>query len=322
MGDGNRGRQKERMFVEMVDLFLRSVCLVREQVEKYEKGTLKFSDIELLADDKGRSLLFQLKEKCHSIFRADPEEPSFTMYGLFDLTIGSIFHHAMKLREDLYQIEYYKPKYQAFADKPMLPLHIQHLAKEFNKIIRRAELDFIEGVEEIVVLFSDTTAQLKELLVEFSDYPILTRYILEEEDLIKVAFGESGVEDLCEAMFAGGLREAYITAGKSYFDSAHFDFAMTYFGEAVDLDGKDTTLRFLYNLSLGMDAYYRNDYTRAQEHFGKALKIFRPFEDSRKYLERIRDIFRVILQESTGHDKEQEGRIKKSIKRIETILNA
>jgi len=310
------------MLVEMVDLYLRSICLVREQVEQYEKGTLKFSDIEILAGDKGKSLLFQLKEKCHTLFRADPEETSFTKFGLFDLTVGSIFHHAMKLREDLYQIEHYKPKYQSFANETTHPRHIQHLAKQFNKIIRRAELDFIEGVDEINALFTDTTAQLKEMLAQFADYPILTRYILEEEGLINAVFGDNGVEELCDAMFPGGLSEAYVTAGMSYFDSSHFDFAMTYFGEAVDLDKKNATLRFLYNLSRGMDAYYRNDYDQVLDYFSKALKTFRPFDDSRLYLERMRETFRVVLQESMGQDKEMESRIKRRIKRIESLLKA
>lgn len=322
MGDGDRRRQNERMLVDMVDLFLRSVCLVRTQVEQHEKGTLKFSDIEVLAGDKGKSLLFQLKEKCHALFRATPEETSFTKFGLFDLTVGSIFHHAMKLREDLYQIEYYKPKYQSFANETTHPQHIQHLAKQFNKIIRRAELDFIEGVEEIVVLFSDTTAQLKEMLAQFADCPILTRYILEEEDLVNAVFGDHGVEELCEVMFPGGLSEAYVTAGMSYLDSAHFDFAMTYFGEAVDLDPKNTTLRFLHDLSMGLDAYYRNDYDQVLVHFSKALKTFRPFDEARLYLERMRETFRIILQESTGQDKEKDGSIKRRIKRIESLLKA
>ena len=51
------------------------------------------------------SVLFRLKERCHALFRGgeQPSEVVMRREALFDLAVGSLFHEAMKFRENLYQ---------------------------------------------------------------------------------------------------------------------------------------------------------------------------------------------------------------------------
>ncbi len=69
-----------------------------------------------LVDDKGKSSLFRLKQMCHDLFRNGVEVSYKEKF--YDITVGYIFHEAMKLRECIYQLEYYKPRYNMLGQLP------------------------------------------------------------------------------------------------------------------------------------------------------------------------------------------------------------
>ncbi len=79
-------------------------------------GTLCFGDIEEFVDDRGRSCLFRLKEMYEGSFRKF-DAAKHTEKKLYDMTVGYIFHQAMILRENLYQLEYHKPKCDIDVDE-------------------------------------------------------------------------------------------------------------------------------------------------------------------------------------------------------------
>ncbi len=113
-------KERDRQIVEIVRHFLLAVVTFRQQYQNYQQGSLHFADLAKLIDDRGQSILYALKELSHALYRHNSAIIS-EKEQIFDLTIGSIFHLAMKIREDLYQLEIYGPKYRALIEKGRLP---------------------------------------------------------------------------------------------------------------------------------------------------------------------------------------------------------
>ena len=81
----------------------------------YRSDELRFEDLEQLVGDDEHSVLFRLKGRCHALFRREHERRAVAMRreALFDLAVGSLFHEAMKFRENFYQREVYGPRVRA-----------------------------------------------------------------------------------------------------------------------------------------------------------------------------------------------------------------
>ena len=89
---------------------------MRDLFVHFRAGTLGFGPVrDLFADDE-RSPLFRLKERCHRLFRrrGSNREPMWRAE-LFDLAVGSLFHEAMKFRENFYQQVVYAPRVESRA---------------------------------------------------------------------------------------------------------------------------------------------------------------------------------------------------------------
>ena len=91
--------------VEIFRDFLAVHTRMADLVDHYARLTLSFDLVEDLVGDNHSSALYRLKEKCHALFRSSTTEEAADVRTevLFDLAIGSLFHEAMILRENLYQ---------------------------------------------------------------------------------------------------------------------------------------------------------------------------------------------------------------------------
>src|SRR4030066_1924394 len=139
---------RDRNILEIVRGLLLSEVAFQEIFKKYKEGRLRFSDIGIWGDDKGRRLLYNLKEQCHSLYRYKGKTPIHKNEWLLDLVIGSIFHEAMKLRENIYQMEVYRPKYLQYRLKVGKAVYEKDYLRQFERIISRARQGVAEGMEE------------------------------------------------------------------------------------------------------------------------------------------------------------------------------
>ena len=62
-------RIRDQKILEMIRGLFQAEVAFQEIFQKYKEGLLRFSDIERWVDDRGQSLLYLLKEQCHSLFR-------------------------------------------------------------------------------------------------------------------------------------------------------------------------------------------------------------------------------------------------------------
>jgi tetratricopeptide (TPR) repeat protein len=279
-------RLRDRKILEMIrGLFLAQITF-QEIFKKYKRHQLHFSDVEHWVDDRGDSLLYLLKEHCHAIFRFTTTDSLHRKEWLLDLAIGSIFHEAMKLRENIYQLEVYRPQYLQYKLKAGNTVYEQDYLEQFEKIMRRAEQGLTEGMEETRSLFQDAKAHLLDFFKASSENPYLVRFLLEHQSLLGKVYGAKGAREIFHLLFETGFLGANLVAGQSYLESEHYDLSTHYFLRALKLDPRHLVLQSLLNLSQAMDAYYRNDYPKALSYFSKLTRLPVDGKPKREFLKK------------------------------------
>ncbi|HMK52834.1 MAG TPA: hypothetical protein VK551_10055, partial [Thermodesulfobacteriota bacterium] len=212
---------QERSILEIVRELLLSEVAFQEIFKKYKEGRLHFSDIGAWVDDKGQSLLYGLKEKCHILYRYKGKRPIHKNQWLLDLVIGSIFHEAMKLRENVYQMEIYQPRYLQYKLKVGKSGYEKNYLQQFERIMLKAKQGVAEGMEETRSLFQDAMAQLIDLFRESSKNIFLVRFLLDNQALLQKVYGSKMAKEIFNLMFKKGFLDAYQLAGRSYLKSEH-----------------------------------------------------------------------------------------------------
>jgi hypothetical protein len=302
--------KKNWIILEIVRDYLYSHIRFQFIYEKYRAQTLSFDDIEGFATDKDPTLpLFNLKESCHMLFRYQGDEQSSDEEKLLDLAIGSIFHEAMKLRENLYQLKVYKPRYLQIQNSRQASEYEKTLLQEFMKIGAKTEKQLAESMMEIKRLFQDTLEQLAHLLPRYKDNAVLIKFLLHNKDLLQQAFGRRRGLKIIADMFPGGLGEAYDVEGRSFLESEHYDLAAEFFSQALKYRTQDQGLKCLYLYARGMDGYYKNRYQNTLRSFYKLLPLVRALRDGKGYLEKIEELCRKIGREYLEDKKRKLGNV-------------
>jgi hypothetical protein len=302
--------KKNWIILEIVRDYLYSHIRFQAIYEKYRSQTLSFDDIEEFVTDKDPTLpLFNLKESCHMLFRYQGEEQSSDEEKLLDLAVGSIFHEAMKLRENLYQLKVYKPRYLQIQKSQQASDYERTLLHEFMKIGVKTEKRLAESMMEIKRLFQDTLEQLVHLLPRYKDNAVLMKFLLRNKDLLQQAFGKRRGLKIIADMFPGGVGEAYDIAGRSYLTSEHYDLAAEFFGQALKYRTHDQWLKGLYLYARGMDGYYKNRYHDTLRSFYKLLPLVKSLGDGKGYLEKVEDVCRKIGREYLEDKKKKLGNV-------------
>ena len=287
---------KDLEIVEIVKGFLKSTFIFTDLLKGYHQGNLKFSKVEKLVDTTETNPLFDLKERCHSRFRYQEAQSCNEKEKLLDLTIGSIFHEAMKLKENLYQLEVYGPRYMEFEKRLGNPLP-EGESNRFKKIMLRAEQDLKEGIEDLEKLFRDVKEQLAELLREYSKNKLLTRFLLENRALIQRVYGRRGQEKIFASMFKRGIDQAYWAAGNSYLESQYFDMAHRVFKKALSRHQENEMLKFICQFTSGAGSYYANDYQKALLKFKGLLQFKEHIRGKGKHLKKAEEICHKMRRE-------------------------
>ncbi len=293
----------DRNILEIVRGLLLSEIAFRGILKKYKEGRLRFSDIGTWVDDKGQSLLYNLKEQCHSLFRDKGKKQIHKNDWLLDLVIGSIFHEAMKLRENVYQMEVYQPKYLQYKAKFGKSDYEKDYLRLFERIILKAKQGVADGMLETRSLFRDAMAQLVDLFKQGAKNTFLVRFLLENLTLLHKVYGPKKTKEIFNMMFENGFLDAYRLAGVSYLRSEHYDLSSDYFLKALKMDPHHEGLRFLLNFSLGMNAYYKNAYSKSLSYFSKLARAKSDGKPNKEYLRKVEEVCKKIssdLKEERG----------------------
>lgn len=240
---------------------------VRDLVERHRSGSLHFRHVTSLVGEDEGSVLFRLKERCHAVFRQDQDgarQPTHRE-ALFDLAVGSLFHEAMKLREDLYQNEVYAPRVRIMREGA--GEESKALFDEFERMLAGVAERLEKGVREVDTVVRRTADQLRLLLSESGDDGTAARFLTERNADVEAVF-DVPLLVLLEQMH-GSAPAGLERAGCSYLASGYFELAAERFAEASRLERAGPSVEALLDYALGMQAYLRRDYPRTLEKLSR-----------------------------------------------------
>lgn len=288
---------KDTNLLELIRELLISELAFQEIFKKYRNGKLQFSDISSWVDDRGHSLLFHLKEQSHRIFRKQGEKAFHYEEELLDLVIGSIFHEAMKLRENVYQLEMYRPRYVQYKLQRKKRDYEKNYLQQFERIITRAEQGVLLGMAETHSLFHDAMEQLIDLFKKYSKNPYWVRFLVDHHPLLKKTYGPKRTKKIFQMMFENGISEAYALTGLSYLESEHYDLSSHYFLKALRTGISDSKFLFLLLFSQGMDAYFKNAYSKVMTLWERLVRLSVPQTIKKTYFKKMEEVCRKIKNE-------------------------
>jgi len=255
-------RTHDAGLVDIAREFLLAQRDLRRLFERHRSGTLCWDEVQRLVGPDERSVLFRLKERSHVLFRGGAAGAELPRVALFDLAVGSLFHEAMKLRENFYQLEVYAPKVEAAridAEPGTEPLF-----DEFARILRASRSRLEEALGETESLLEQTRRQFRVLLATHRENGFLARYLVENAALAEEALGEP-----LDALFAGihgDAADGYALAARSYLESGYFDEARSALVEAERRQPGRPALRADAAYAEGMSAWLHGRYEEALTH--------------------------------------------------------
>ena len=222
------------------------------------QGELRFEEVRSWVGEDSRSALFRLKEACHAIFRPSEEDDALDMKGgtLLDLAVGSLFHEAMKLRENLYQQERYGPRVRAFQGSA--DPETRELLSEFEKNLFLSAQRLEESVAEVQVLLEQTGKQLRRVMVESAADGITARSLCENQGAVEAVYPES-LDSLLESIY-GDAATGYFKAAISYLESAYYAEALAPLAEAHRRAPARVEIQGVAAYAQGMLAFFSRDY--------------------------------------------------------------
>ncbi len=250
--------------------FLSAHRLMQRLFALYRSDGLRFEDLAQLVGDDEHSVLFRLKGRCHALFRQELGRHAVAMRreALFDLAVGSLFHEAMKFRENFYQREVYGPRVRALRTES--GAENEALFREFEKILSAVAQRLDEGLHESEALLVQTREQLALLLVEYRDNGFVTRCLIENRADVEAVF-EEGLDALL-ALIHGDAATGRRLAGRSYLVSGYFAEAEAVFEAAGAGAGGDAEVDRLSAYARGMTAYLAGDYASSVERLSQWLE--------------------------------------------------
>jgi tetratricopeptide (TPR) repeat protein len=292
---------------KQIDLISESIAvytLCVDVIDLHAKGRLTFSRMEDFVDDRGKSSLYRLKQMSHELFRNVDEATYREKF--YDITVGYIFHEAMKLRENVYQLEYYKPQYETLVNSDELTALEKKIIHEFDALIHKAERRLKEGLKEVRVLLKDLVAQLKDLLKLYRSNYLLPRFILESQKALVKIYGKKGFAELLNEMYQYGRATLIYKAAQSYLESEYYACARMLFQKVVSMDHDDRRARFMFLYSSAFSSYFKNRLARALSSAEQALALAGTTGDVDTYARSLDQLRSDVLKELKKRGKLKE----------------
>ena len=244
--------------VDILREFLTAHELLDQLAERYQRDELVFAELREFVGDGEGSVLFRLKEKCHALFRPEPDSSQVARprEALFDLAIGSLFHEAMKFREDFYQREVYGPRVRSLRAEA--GTEANGLFHEFERILSAVSARLETGLIETQSLMAQSWGQLQVLLSDRPDDGFVTRFLIERRETLE-KLGPPGLVAVL-ASIHDTAAAGYVVAGHSYLASGHYEAAHRALATALECGGDQGEVAQLSAYARGMSAYIAGDY--------------------------------------------------------------
>jgi tetratricopeptide (TPR) repeat protein len=251
----------ESGLVDIVRDLMTAHQMMRRVFARYRRGELAFKEVQDLVWDTEDAVLFRLKERSHALFRESRGESEVMMRreALFDLAVGSLFHEAMKFRENFYQRFVYGPK--VLELRSQAGGENEELFGEFEKILEGSSVRLDEALQETEALLSQATSQLRVVVRDHSSSGLVARYLIRNAGDVEEVFAQD-LDSLLAELY-GSSTAGFRLAGCSLLASGYFDEARETLEAAGDRGGSDPELERLSAYAEGMSAFLKGRYADA-----------------------------------------------------------
>jgi hypothetical protein len=223
---------------------------VRMQYKK--KGSLPYSMLDVwIGTETDKGPLWSLKEQSHRLYRKNRQ--TISLYeNLFDWVVGSIFHESMKLKEDIYQIESYKPLLELGLSDNSAHQEIAKIIQEYYALIDRASSSLKEEIESIDELFAKGLLHLRAMIVAYKNNALLLRFLIDNKKSTEAVFGPGALQQILQDMFPAGAHEAYILMSESCMQNGWYNEAQKYLKTAMKTGARHKGLQEHLTAKLGL----------------------------------------------------------------------
>lgn len=225
-------------FCDITISFFRITADFRDEVTRY-KNERKYNFDKI--DELGQNL-FRLKNAVHNtVDDKNNDLQNVDEIDLFDLIIGSIFHEMLHLKEFVYILQSYEPRYLAFAQQAG-SRRLTGTEKDFIhhslQIVDQAKLGLPEKTKELEDLFPDALHQLERVIRHYRDNDRLVRCLWLSRAVLGRVYGQGGLSRLYGLIFDQGAIEGYCRTGESFLKAGFNSEAVLAFDEAEAIVGK------------------------------------------------------------------------------------
>ncbi|WP_028579711.1 hypothetical protein [Desulfogranum japonicum] len=195
---------------------------------------------DMLGSENSRGTLWRLKDLCHSIWPKQARGES--MHGsLIDWLVGSIFHEAMKLKENLYLLQNYgQAVFNLEQDdtrsfRPAQGLEVFSQVVDAKGLFQRIADDVLVQIEQIGLLLGQTSYLLRRLMPELARNALVVRLLVEHEETVLALWGES-LTNVFNDMFMGNAASGFCAAGRNYLAGQWYKQSLEVYERALSLD--------------------------------------------------------------------------------------
>ncbi|MFH0810784.1 MAG: hypothetical protein V2A77_10030, partial [Pseudomonadota bacterium] len=193
-------QRKDFIFKEVVRSYVKNYLYCRTVYDKCKRDhELPFVSMDYwVGTETKRGPLWQIKDASHSLFRNVHADHGLRGY-LFDWAVGSAFHAAMKLKEDVYLLGSYRLRQDALegcGDAAIL----KRLAK-CHQTAEKIGRGLTRQLKDIQHLLDEAGRQLRDLLPDQRQNNILMRYFLEERLELQKVWGPDALTRFFEEIF-------------------------------------------------------------------------------------------------------------------------
>ena len=219
-----------RLLDFLSDLF-KARILFAEQRKKFSNN--KFPDFTIV-DELTEKYCYPLKENCHHLFRNGRKtEKQLSARDLLDFLISAIFHEMLRLKESVYILSYYRPILEKLENEPQKNIH-DPLIHVSTRMILETEASLPKTIEEIEGFWLEIFKFLPEVLRDYTDNMVLSRYLLKHKDEIEAVYGRNEWPTLIDSIYPEGLCATLLKTGISYAKSFHYDESLEIIERAVE----------------------------------------------------------------------------------------
>ncbi len=226
---------KQSEICEILSGFLRAKVKFEQAYRSWrETGHFDFKIMDILETE-----LYNLKNKTHQALR-NPEEGNSGFVqkaDLFDLIVGSIFHETLHLKEYIYTLTSYAPRYRAYADRKKrerIDSYTDSFLKHSMAIVNEAKTHLPEKANEVKNLFDDALLLLENIIKKYRNNSRIIRTIFTSVDTVEKIYGENGLQTLYSRIYKNGPPEGYLRVGASFTKDGFHDFALEAFESAAE----------------------------------------------------------------------------------------